>query len=572
MGGVLALCLLATLPSTLEADTTAEVTGRVLTRVALLLCTSTLLPAGIYVVRTQRISRALCEIPVIGVALGAVIGDMGCLVQGLPSVASLNVLALDILLLCNGSEKVTMGIVTLTCVSIVIRSVLEQENIRGVECFGGPSRFSIDYFVFMSVMMAVRLLVLLVDFRFTRGFARSMREQKAMVDASIRISELAAVQLSLYETEHTRTLLEGPDGERLPPKLRAALLQLVTNLAGYRPYLPQSCLAGYTDEAEDRFTVSTPEDQLRESRPSADSVSSCSSGLRRMSDDSQLSVQSRARAGPSAQETRQRRVSLVAVNTKNFLRITRSITHVAPFLHSEVDAFVGEIAAERGVVDSVSGDHMFGSFNASRICTTHKFSAARVAWGMTKWHRGETPSGRRHPKRTACACGGSAVCGDFGTAEMRRFMLLGSAVNTLLCLERVAAQMEMVLVDEVIGADPDVTSNFFTALVERLFYAKRGTPFLVWYLSAKQDCGHGPAEWMYEIERRAPNPHEAWNRSLYAWLHFGPPPAQPEAVNLEFSVDREAISRPREQSHLVEASMIGSTSVYDRGDMKLTQM
>eukprot|EP01065_Artemidia_motanka_P048446 TRINITY_DN7796_c0_g3_i3.p2 TRINITY_DN7796_c0_g3~~TRINITY_DN7796_c0_g3_i3.p2 ORF type:complete len:245 (+),score=28.25 TRINITY_DN7796_c0_g3_i3:76-735(+) len=104
--------------------------------------------------------------------------------------------------------------------------------------------------------------------------------------------------------------------------------------------------------------------------------------------------------------------------------------------------------------------------------------------------------------RTAAACSGGVLCGDFGTPDLRRFMVLGALLNTLINFERVSAQLGSVLVDECVGADADVGKHFFTALVERLCFAKRGEkPFLVWMVTGRRLAAGGNEEWMYELER-----------------------------------------------------------------------
>eukprot|EP01065_Artemidia_motanka_P046605 TRINITY_DN709_c2_g2_i4.p1 TRINITY_DN709_c2_g2~~TRINITY_DN709_c2_g2_i4.p1 ORF type:complete len:348 (+),score=85.24 TRINITY_DN709_c2_g2_i4:68-1111(+) len=205
-----------------------------------------LLSASAHVIATKRVSRQVCEIPALVGAICTIVADAGYVLVTEPSIVYYNVLVLDGLLLCRASDAAPRIVVGVTALWIVVKSVLEVENVAGDDCHTEIARFSGRYFQEAAGAMTDGLLVLLVDFIATRGFAKSMHEQKAMVEASIQLSEAAAVLLSKYETEDTKTLLDGPDGGRLPAGLRQALLQLVTNLALYRPYLPQSCLPGDT--------------------------------------------------------------------------------------------------------------------------------------------------------------------------------------------------------------------------------------------------------------------------------------------------------------------------------------
>eukprot|EP01065_Artemidia_motanka_P017101 TRINITY_DN20671_c0_g1_i1.p1 TRINITY_DN20671_c0_g1~~TRINITY_DN20671_c0_g1_i1.p1 ORF type:complete len:613 (+),score=72.90 TRINITY_DN20671_c0_g1_i1:54-1892(+) len=534
-------------------------------RVAVAVFAAALLPAGVYIVYTRKISKELCAYPVAVASLGVLLMDLAALLNREQSVFSLNVVVLDCLLLCGDSDGVTKCVVAWTLVWILVRSVLEWENVTGDDCFDNPPRFSSLYVQEILSSSCIRSVVLLADFRFTRGFANSMNTQRAMVEASIRLSELAAVRLSRYEADETKALLEGPDGEQLPPGLRTALLQLVANLAQYRPYLPQSCL-GEDERASDGRSHMPDEADLRRRQ-----TEQCASAeVDSFSEESSVGVphqlsgswnQLGSVSSSFGSEVKMRNVSLVAVNSRSFLRAMQErMLSTKSFVHGEIEAFAGEVAAERGVVDVVCGDHMAANFNASRISTTHKLSAARVAWMMVQ---GPPTSSRRSfsrlfpVDRTACACSGVLLSGDFGTTEVRRFMLIGSAFNTLQCLERVSAQLGVVLVDESVGADGDLSATFFTKLMERLCYAKRGPrPFLVWQLTGRREAGGGPEEWMYEMERQVPNPHESWNRLLKEWLDFGKPLAEEEVADATFAVS--ALTRPREQSHLIEATVAGA--------------
>eukprot|EP01065_Artemidia_motanka_P049363 TRINITY_DN8159_c0_g1_i1.p1 TRINITY_DN8159_c0_g1~~TRINITY_DN8159_c0_g1_i1.p1 ORF type:complete len:597 (+),score=83.01 TRINITY_DN8159_c0_g1_i1:922-2712(+) len=541
-------------------------TGDVLTLMGVTLGGATLFSVFILVAITRRFSRSLCESTALLVCLAVVIADVGHLFDGVPTVAWYNVLVLDMMLLCNVSDASAKAAVCVTFVWLIVRATLQAEGVGQDRCADTLTRWSAAYALAIAAALTDSVLVLLVDFAATRGFAKSMHEQKAMVEASIQLSEAAAVLLSKYETEDTKTLLEGPDGERLPAGLREALLQLVQNLALYRPYLPQSCLPG------SGLDGGAEEEELEPLRAASqtftdveDVVSPVCETASQRTAESELSLHRVASGGmlrgPVPADARWRRVTAVAVNSKSFLRIAEDGgAAVTAFIAGEVDAFVGAVAAERGVVDLVSGDHMFGNFNASRMCTTSKLGAARVAWNMHMNMTG-SGSGRTRSRRTACTCGGSVLCGDFGTADTRRFMLIGSMFNTLQSLERVAAQLDVVLVDETISADADVGSSFFTMLVERLCYAKRGPrPFNLWQLSGTRGASVDPAEWMYELERRDHNPHESWNQRLADWLSGGRPFLESE---LRSSDEPDcALTVLREQSRLIEATVVGGTVAF----------
>eukprot|EP01065_Artemidia_motanka_P046598 TRINITY_DN709_c1_g1_i2.p1 TRINITY_DN709_c1_g1~~TRINITY_DN709_c1_g1_i2.p1 ORF type:complete len:605 (+),score=151.02 TRINITY_DN709_c1_g1_i2:87-1901(+) len=526
----------------------------------LLLTACSLLPVGVYVTATKRITRKLCEIPVLCCIPAVALIDLGYLLNGGPSAVATIVIALDSLLLCDCSDRGTRGAVIAGIVWIAVAAVLRAEGMDGSD---SPARLSPGYIVQIWSRFVVPATVLVVDFHFTRGFARSMRTQKAMVDASVQMSELAATHLSRYETAETKALLEGPDAAGLPDGLRTSLLQLVANLAEYRPYLPQSCLSMLDGNDDETDPASDP-------TCAGESRMSTAVTERRASRDSALSSNTGVQVAVFAADVRSRLVSMVAVNTKSFLSQVSisSATVTASLIRTGVELFVGTIASERGVVDGVSGDHMLASFNASRMCCTHRASAARAAWEMAGTCKRASDPVARRVHRTGCACSGPALSGDFGTSDLRRFMMLGPAVNTLHGLERVAAQLGTVLVDETVGADADVSSEFFLVLVERLCYAKRSAkPFLVWQLAGQRDLADGPAEWMYEMERQTPNPHDAWNRRLEEWLNFGEPLSGADLPNCDAASttvrpSAAAVAAKREQSYLIEATASGETVAF----------
>eukprot|EP01065_Artemidia_motanka_P052396 TRINITY_DN9454_c1_g1_i1.p1 TRINITY_DN9454_c1_g1~~TRINITY_DN9454_c1_g1_i1.p1 ORF type:complete len:654 (+),score=152.01 TRINITY_DN9454_c1_g1_i1:47-1963(+) len=559
----------------------------------------------VYVLCTRRIPGALCEYSVTWAAFGIVIADFGMMLRGNPSFAPLIVLIADCLLLCDCSDRSSRTVVAAGAIWTAVRGVLVVEGFHGDDCYSVPTRGSMKYIMSLAAEIAATVFVLVMDFKITRGFARSMRSQKALVEASVEVSEVAAVMLSRYDTEATRRLLEGSDAAGLPEGLRAALLQLAANLSQYRPYLPQSCLpddGGVRRDTSDRRSSEKSGGSWRSGRshktetgdgPPAvsprsqerGSGESSSEGTRNHSNHSSHSLKQECAAkGASVSlhaAAKHRNVSLVAVNSSSFMDVVSSgsTTDVTEHLAVGVDTFVCEVAACRGVVDLASGDHLFASFNASRICTTHKVSAARVAWAMTAPAGGAAPAELpvyRRTKRTACAGAGSALCGDFGTAELRRFMILGPVMSTSLCLERVAAQLGTVLVDEAVGGDADATSAYFMVLVERLQYAKRGArPFLVWQLAGQRQARSEPHEWMYELEQQEVNPHDQWNARLKEWLHFGRPLSPDVAAQR-----REAgtvVTAVRKQSILLEANVVGGTVAFcgpqtESSSVSLTQL
>eukprot|EP01065_Artemidia_motanka_P047885 TRINITY_DN7594_c0_g2_i1.p1 TRINITY_DN7594_c0_g2~~TRINITY_DN7594_c0_g2_i1.p1 ORF type:complete len:709 (+),score=249.52 TRINITY_DN7594_c0_g2_i1:66-2192(+) len=635
----------------------------VLYAVANVIALLSLIPALVYVLYTRRITLGLCEFSVLGSVAAVIIGDAGFSLYSESSIVYINVVMLDALLVCQCRQSVAKVVVAVTAAWMFVRAVLMVEDVAGACNDSCVERFSGGYFARALTGFALQTSVFVADFHFTRGFAVSMAEQKALVEASVLVSEQAAVLLSMYETGKTLELLDGPDGESLPPLLRSALLQLVGNLAVYRPYLPQSCLpdgdsrasdgagaaellqwqpgsargsasicgrgsaagdeagtaiwsscreaAGWASSGEGGWSGcretgrwgsgeavggggggSSADGSMRRSDDRTDRSGGPASGLlpatalspqslsvrsanaaalspemsptRHLTTASSRRASSRLGSLPSSplsarlasKEVLPRKVSLVTVNARSFLSSCGDPDRTAVQVYRDIADFTWAVAAERGVVDWVSGDHLSANFNAARMCTTHRASAARAAWSVA----GEGT------KRTAAASSGAVLCGDFGTPELRRFMLLGAVFNTLQCLERVAAQLGAVLIDETVGSDADFGSSFFTALIERLTYPKRGEkPFFVWQVVGRRESASGPEEWLYELQRQAASPHSDWNMRMYEWLRFGAPVPEAELERMVTPFPAVVLTRQRQQSVLREAGVDGETVAFRAG-------
>eukprot|EP00665_Eupelagonemidae_sp_cell47_P017467 gene17467-biopygen2555 len=70
-----------------------------------------------------------------------------------------------------------------------------------------------------------------------------MRDREAALEASIDAAEDVGIALAAYDTDAARALVDGAEGEALPPRLRRALRELVDNLQSYKLYLPH-CIRG----------------------------------------------------------------------------------------------------------------------------------------------------------------------------------------------------------------------------------------------------------------------------------------------------------------------------------------
>ena len=90
------------------------------------------------------------------------------------------------------------------------------------------------------------LMVFVIDFIATRGFARGLLKEQASMQSTINTVQEIAALLAGYDVEQVAELLKAHEGD-LPEGMTAALRGLEENLRKYRPYLP----AALFEEDED---------------------------------------------------------------------------------------------------------------------------------------------------------------------------------------------------------------------------------------------------------------------------------------------------------------------------------
>jgi len=145
----------------------------------------------------------------------------------------------------------------------------------------------------------------------------------------------------------------------------------------------------------------------------------------------------------------------------------------------------------KGLVDLCSGDRRCASFNARQPCDGH----SRAAVGVLAEGEGDV---------SGCVVCGQAVCGDFGSSSVLRFMVLGGVASSLYPFERIAAEWHIKAL-----ADGEAYSSAFYSWEGELLGAaimtkpKRGSAPLYLYnmASARPTAERGRSqEWMYELE------------------------------------------------------------------------
>eukprot|EP00756_Hemistasia_phaeocysticola_P005840 Hpha_TRINITY_DN13526_c0_g1::TRINITY_DN13526_c0_g1_i1::g.111373::m.111373 len=96
--------------------------------------------------------------------------------------------------------------------------------------------------------LLVYSLILVVDFRLTRGFSNGLRTQLRFMEATVRVAEKVAASLAQYQVDDAEAAIMD-EGKALPQALRVSFVRLLANLNAYKDYLPESLLLQEESEA-----------------------------------------------------------------------------------------------------------------------------------------------------------------------------------------------------------------------------------------------------------------------------------------------------------------------------------
>eukprot|EP00756_Hemistasia_phaeocysticola_P033668 Hpha_TRINITY_DN16476_c5_g1::TRINITY_DN16476_c5_g1_i1::g.160556::m.160556 len=350
-------------------------------------------------------------------------------------------------------------------------------------------------------------LIFLVDFYLTRGFASSLRFQLRSIESSVLVSEDVAAALANYDVDTADTAIAK--GENLPPKLKASYGRLLCNLRSYRAYLPHSCLVQHTshEDEEGAEDDETPRPSIPSLPLSEDSRDSTASGF---ASHASSTSETFGRTSSLKVDKKRCRASLAAGNMVGYLTNMGDLDGWShdTWMRDDVEKWCSTVVALKGVVDLIGGDRRFASFNARQGCMGHASAALEALWS-----RGEGG------EWSGCVVTGQAVCGDYGSSSVLRFMVLGRTPSSLYPLERIAAQWRIKAL-----ADAEAYSaacyTWDGKVLGAVFVAKRSEKPLFLYnmTSRRQQGGGGAEEWMYELEGMEQSVHEDHNKATKALI------------------------------------------------------
>eukprot|EP00756_Hemistasia_phaeocysticola_P015622 Hpha_TRINITY_DN15423_c6_g2::TRINITY_DN15423_c6_g2_i3::g.174691::m.174691 len=495
--------------------------------------------------------RICVEVFILAMA-AAIIGlDIFVVASGFPRCWSLVVLVLDAALVFDVHRPIPFVLALTTLWLVVERTeavlrlglydVFAPSGSAAVpdicHCESPPCSIGADNAVNGFISFAA---VLLTDFYLTRGFATDLHLQVRRMEAAIAVSAEIASSLAKYDIDKAESVISR--GGDVPEELLASFRALLFNLSSYKPYLPHSCLVvpegpldTPTDVNRDReeafvmldpvqsFTAGTPVHSL------SDEGSVDSPGLAGLECSPRASVKWHR---PSSTrdlraEARRARVSLVAGNMCSYLSSTDLEGQAnEEWIARDVELWCCSVAEARGVVGLIGGDRRYASFNARQGCGEHARAAVGVLSSRGKGNgsfRANDRASLECPLWSGCVVTGQAVCGDFGSASLLQFMVLGGLASSLHPLERVAAQWGItVLADE--EAYSSACYKWEAELLGAVFMAKRREGALRLYsMGARRKSGaEAPhEEWMYAIANLPEGQHTIANEEKEKAIRAG---------------------------------------------------
>eukprot|EP01065_Artemidia_motanka_P007062 TRINITY_DN1346_c3_g1_i4.p1 TRINITY_DN1346_c3_g1~~TRINITY_DN1346_c3_g1_i4.p1 ORF type:complete len:696 (+),score=109.17 TRINITY_DN1346_c3_g1_i4:747-2834(+) len=599
-------------------------------RTGLLLITAAFGITLVHTIRTKQLPKPLIQALALTVCAGIICLDWASAGSpGSPRLWSMSIIVVDMLLVMAvpaATVKLIIGAVLfwlfLTSVEDCLRfglyrmdhwSTPTDDELENAKCDDPPCAVTAFSGVFRAFAYS---LVFLLDFYFTRGFAVGMRQQMDVVEASIRTAEDIAVLLADYETDAAKEIVEGAEDSTMPPRLRAALQQLLTNLCLYRSFLPQSCLPGQWRDDGDSSSAPSSGRSVRSSATynsqspqglgSRQGTAHVSVGRREKSlrsesalSESRLSHPREAPRARTQEQLSKKHCTFVAANVRGYLALPCHATpsQITSFHDEALSKMHSSVALHKGITEYFIGDRFFASLNGVRYVPGHRSRGAKLCHSIhslrisccgsdLSGHQSSLMSGAgdqpdssvgvsgpvlaqspclgesvasvldEGPVKVSTACfSAECVCGVIGTDTQKRFSFIGHVVTWAKALERVATRRSaMALVNASIRGDSDVAFHY--KFCEYLRLAKHpDEPAKIYEM--KEKIGEaGNEEWMYQLARQGHGEWSRYNRAAEALIH-GDFEAAMEAVE-------EAITDFRDSKHTPDTAVADCVALERR--------
>ena len=337
---------------------------------------------------------------------------------------------------------------------------------------------------FPSPPLLTAVVVFVIDFIVTRGFAHEVLKEQASMERTINAVQEIASLLAGYDVEKVAELLEEHEHE-LPVGMTVALRALEKNLRSYKAYLPLTCLLVSEDsEVECTEYVSLDDD-------CAEQTASCESS----STNGSLPAANTRHVALGLTSVK---ATLLTVNIKDTLRLVeQDSAHFSSFFTTLLLKTLQATESYRGMVDVFVGDRVHCSFNTSRQCANHATSALHTARMLLR--------GLKLSQVNIGVATGKVLRGDMGCEVMRRFSMVGTLVRDVHGMERAGRILGCdVLCNRVCFSDAECEHEMRLIPCKVEVSATSDTPEVVAeLLPGNEEAEHETEEWMYQIGKNS---------------------------------------------------------------------
>ena len=453
---------------------------------------------------TDRFIHVLCALLCVFITMGDFSSSLTQTAPAWP----VFVLITDVLLLAETPPKSSATTAICCCTWLTIRAserifrfglfdfswgVQDQATRRDALCGCETMPCSVPFAQGVAALSG-EMLVFVLDFLCTRGFALSVLEEKGRILASIDTANHIATSLSRFDLEMASELL---DEAVIPDELKLSFELILANLKSYRPYLPQSCFPEAEPEVE--------ESQRSVTCGISDTVSSMESrptNLRKHF--SEISV------------------SLLVANVRNSLVVLQhSQKSFMDLISDLVSTSFTIICQNRGTLDLFLGDRIFANFGATRVHSGHALSCVEAAKGIAKSSEGilipyQVEGGTLLSMDIGMGSG-RLHCGDLGSDTMIRYSFIGKLAHLVSVVERAACKMNITMLCEG-GLYRQVRESIEICVHLQTILHLDTIHLLYEVIAGIHEEEAFPEEWMYQLESRGVGKWDAFNKVASALL------------------------------------------------------
>ena len=512
----------------------------------------------------KSMPEKLVELSMIVFAIGLLFVDIDRASNGAQTAMPFYILILDMYILLKiESRSVKLLITVMVCWQVIL--CIERATRIGLF---NPHRYTTSYntrrqdsccdFPPCSVSWVASLLdgcsitiVFLLDYWFTRGFAKQAEKEKTKMAAVIHVARTMSASLAAFDLDSAEIGLDE-SGELLPEELYGSFETLLHNLRTYKPYLPKSCFQFSESEEEPSMAGSksgTFTQSTSFTRTNTEVTGICLS--RRPTG---VTVKADNPATPLCIPLRKNTISLLLIDlhfdTKAILAqlaLPSGGVRVANFqaAHQQLIEGLSIFEAHKGIVEHVTADKITISFNASRGCAPPGPSAAVsalryysvVAPGRSSSSSSTVLQGTQSPMyfdqvssfRTTeifmSIATGAALCGDLGSHETRKFCIAGPLPQYLYFLSRYSKSLGYTLTCNASTAS-DVAFSCECAVSLYTMECQLNPSIYIYRILTDSysviDKTRPPDEWMYELDALGYSKKwEGYNSSVQSFLRNG---------------------------------------------------